>query len=261
MIASDYTRGDPMAILYVASEASELKPFAAYLTGLRKLNWPLDYAFEGVLEGKRVMLAANGAGPRLSAQAVEVAQRAVLVAELSSSRLEAVVSVGYCGALDPSLSEGEIVVAEAVLDAATGVTEGCSLPHFEVRARTGLVVSQDKVVNKASEKLQLRSSGAIAVEMEAAGVFARCRKAELPFFCIKAVTDLAGESFPVDFNAMRTTEGRLSRGKIGSYVITHPAALPGLLRLRSRAENAAKALGEFLVSCRIQVESGISAPE
>jgi hypothetical protein len=83
-----------MAILYVASEASELRPFAAMLTGLRKLNWPIDYAFEGILEGRRILLAANGAGPRLAARAAEVAIRAVMVAELSSSRLEAVVSAG-----------------------------------------------------------------------------------------------------------------------------------------------------------------------
>ncbi|MBV9158194.1 MAG: hypothetical protein JO097_18155, partial [Acidobacteriaceae bacterium] len=74
-----------MAILYVASESSELRPFAALLTGLRKLNWPIDYAFEGIWEGRRIMLAANGAGPQLAAQAVEVAIRAVTAAELSSS--------------------------------------------------------------------------------------------------------------------------------------------------------------------------------
>ena len=86
-----------MAILFVAAEADELKPFAKRLTGLRKLNWPLRYAFEGILQGRRIMLAAQGAGPKLAAQAVEVAIRAVTAAELSASRLEAVVSVGYCG--------------------------------------------------------------------------------------------------------------------------------------------------------------------
>ncbi len=66
-----------MAILFVAAEAMELKPFANSLTALRKLKWPIDYAYEGILEGKRIMLAANGAGPKLAAQAVEVALRAV----------------------------------------------------------------------------------------------------------------------------------------------------------------------------------------
>src|SRR5208282_1046036 len=104
-----------MAILFVAAESFELKPFAAYLTGCRSMNWPLDYAEEAVLDGQRAILVANGAGPRLASQAVEVALRAVLVAELSSSKLEAIVSVGVCGALDPALRVNQIVVAERVI--------------------------------------------------------------------------------------------------------------------------------------------------
>jgi nucleoside phosphorylase len=105
-----------MAILYVASEAVELEPMAKLLTGLRKLKWPLAYAWEGVWEGRRILLAANGAGSKLAARAVEVAIRAITSAELSSSALDAVVSTGFCGALDPALAAGQIVVASEVLD-------------------------------------------------------------------------------------------------------------------------------------------------
>src|ERR1700745_3767115 len=99
-----------MAFLYVAAEASELQPFTELLTGVRKLKWPVDYAYEGIWEGRRMLLAANGAGPKLAADVVEVAIRAGMVAELSSSRLEAVISTGYCGALSPDLCESQIVV-------------------------------------------------------------------------------------------------------------------------------------------------------
>ena len=81
-----------MALLFVAAEAAELKPFANLLTGLRKLKWPMAYAYEGILDGRRILLAANGAGPKLAAHVVEVAVRAAMVAELSSSRLEAVIT-------------------------------------------------------------------------------------------------------------------------------------------------------------------------
>ena len=87
-----------MAILFVAADAAELQPFERYLINARKLKWPLDYAYEGILEGRRILLAANGAGPKLVAQAIEVAKRAITAAELSSSKLEAIVSVGFCGA-------------------------------------------------------------------------------------------------------------------------------------------------------------------
>ena len=90
-----------MAILYVASEAAELQPLARMLTGLRKLKWPIDYAWEGIWDSRRILLAANGAGPKLASHVVEIALRAAMAAELSSSKLEAVVSTGFCGALDP----------------------------------------------------------------------------------------------------------------------------------------------------------------
>src|SRR4051812_42842206 len=86
-----------MAILFVAADPAELKPFEKYLINARKLKWPIDYAYEGIVEGRRMLLAANGAGPKLVAQAIEVASRAIRAAELSSSRLEAIVSVGFCG--------------------------------------------------------------------------------------------------------------------------------------------------------------------
>jgi hypothetical protein len=105
------------------------------------------------------------------------------------------------------------------------------------------------------------SSGALAVEMEAAGVLARTKRAELPFYCIKVVSDRADEGFGFDLNGLRTIEGRISRGKIGIHALSHPSVLPELFRLKRRSERAAKALGEFLVSCRIKPEQGSSLAE
>lgn len=247
-----------MAILFVAAESFELKPFAAYLTGCRSLNWPLDYAEEGVLEGQRAILVANGAGPKLASQAAEVALRAVMVAELSSSKLEAIVSVGICGALDPGLRLNEVVVADRVLAADSQDSFDCQKPSGESTAVTGVVLSIDRVAWTVAEKAALRAQGADAVEMEAAGVAAKARLADVPFFCVKVVSDQADEALPFDMNQMRTREGRFARGRIGSYALTHPNALAGLLRLKRRADDAAQALGEFLVRCRIEPER---APE
>jgi adenosylhomocysteine nucleosidase len=245
-----------MAILYVAAEALELKPFAERLEGLKKLKWPLDYAFEGILNGERVMLAANGAGPKLAALAVEVAIRAVAVADLSASRLEAVISTGFCGGIDPLLRPQQIVIGTAIIDRNNGEKWDCTpLPDVTDRALTqGEVVSQDRIAVTAAQKRDLAASGAIAVEMEALGVAIRTKRAGLPFFCIKVVSDAAEESFGFDLNEMRTSEGRIARGRIVSYVLKHPMVLPELLRLKRRGEDAAKALGDFLVGCRVKPE-------
>ncbi len=242
-----------MALLFVASEADELKPFAQSLTGLRKLSWPLAYAYEGILGGQRIMLVAHGAGPKLAAQAVEIAIRAVSAADLSSSVLEGVFSVGYCGALQSNLRENDIVVPETVLDGSTGEQYSCMPVRAERSFTSGRLISQDRIFNTASEKGALGASGSVAVDMEAGGVAARSKRGGLPFGCIKVVSDRADESFPFDLNMMRSAGGRIARGKIVAYVAARPVLIPGLLRLRRRARDAAEALGEFLVSCRIDL--------
>lgn len=250
-----------MAILYVAAEATELEPFAERLTGLRKLKWPIDYAYEGIWEGRRIMLAANGAGPRLASHAVEIAIRAVTAAELSASKLEMIVSTGFCGALDPGLRESQIVVAREVRDARTQETFVASgLADEGSGAISGLIVTQDRVAQNPAEKQALHTSGAIAVDMEAAAVAGRAKRAGLPFACIKVVSDRADESFGLDLNRMRSPEGRIRRGKISYYALTHPGVIPELLRLKRRTEVASKALGEFLVNSRINSEPSSPIP-
>lgn len=241
-----------MAILYVASEAAELEPMAGLLTGVRKLKWPLAYAYEGLWEGRRMLLAANGAGPKLATRAVEIAIRAITSADLSSSALEAVVSTGFCGALDPALREFQIVLAGQVLDWTNKERYDCVQITDGTAAVPGLLVSQDRIAIDAEEKRRLRdSSGALAVEMEAAGVATRVKRAGLPFCCIKVVLDRADESFAIDWNRMRNKEGRIARGKIMIHALARPNLLPELFRLKRRSEEAARVLGEFLVSCRI----------
>lgn len=249
-----------MAILYVASEAMELEPLAQLLTGLRKLKWPIAYAFEGIWEGRRVMLAANGAGPRLAVRAVETAIRAVSAAELSASRLEAVVSTGFCGALDSNLKENEMVVGTEVLDLAINERYICAPVVSDSNFTSGIVVTQDRIANTAAEKTSLAPCGAIAVDMESAAVAAHSKRANLPFACIKVVSDRADESFDWDLNNMRARDGRIARGKIGIYALTHPNKIAGLLRLRRRAGGAAKVLGEFLVSCRVSPVPNSAGP-
>jgi nucleoside phosphorylase len=249
-----------MAILYVASEALELEPLAKLLTGLRKLKWPVDYAFEGIWEGRRVMLAANGAGPKLAVRAVETAIRAVSAAELSASKLEAVVATGLCGGLEPSLRENDIVIATEVLNQQTGERFISSQVIADRRFKPGVVITQDRIATTAAEKAELAKTGAVAVDMEAAAIAAHARRAKISFACIKVVSDRADETLVVDFNGMRDAEGRIARGKISLYGLTHPLKMPGLLRLKRRADDAARTLGDFLVSCRISPASEETGP-
>jgi nucleoside phosphorylase len=116
---------------------------------------------------------------------------------------------------------------------------------------SGVVCSIDRVAQTAEEKRRLRAGGAMVVEMEAAGVAARAEVRGLPFYCIRAVTDLAGETMANDFNAALRADGYFDTMVILRETLRRPLArLPELCRLRQRSVRAARVLGDFIADCR-----------
>jgi adenosylhomocysteine nucleosidase len=158
--------------------------------------------------------------------------------------LDAVVSVGLCGALHPKLKVGDIVLASEVNG------KPAAIPRTRSVFQLGPLVSVDRVVGTALEKRQFAASGAIAVEMEAAAVMARAAAISVPFYCIRAVSDTADETFTLDFNGTRRSDGRFSVPRILFQALRNPmTGLPELMRLRRNSVLAARALGDFVGNC------------
>jgi len=209
---------------------------------LENPRWPVGWARRGEWDGRRVVMVADGMGGARASGAVDVA--------LASEAVDTVVSVGFCGALDPSLQTGDIFVADQVQ--ADGRVFPARMPRTNRRFSSGSIVSMDHVVITAAEKRELRARGAAAVEMEAGGVAARATARGLPFYCIRSVTDTADESFQFDFNSALRPDGSLDTWRVLRSASARPVSLlPELLRLRKRGQIAAQALGEFIVDCRL----------
>lgn len=166
--------------------------------------------------------------------------RLVLEALADKRAVDGIVSVGFCGALDPRLEIGDIVVSGDQIQS--------SRPFFR-----GEILSSHRVAVTAAEKRLLREqTGAIAVEMESAAVESKAREWGVPFRCIKVVSDTAREDMPLDFNQYRDAAGHFSRGRIARAAMLRPFKLiPGLLRLERNCREAAKKLGEFLADCQL----------
>ena len=210
-----------MKLLFVASDRMEF----------RHLRRPAD----------DIRTVANGAGAHRAASGIDNALRAF--------RPEAIVSMGFCGALDPSLAIGDIVVGTTVFGGDRAFP--AEPPVTSASHRRGPVRTADHVVGTAEEKRRLHATGAIAVEMEAAGVAQRAQKLGVPFFCIKSVTDLADETMANDFNVVLRSDGRFDTMKVLLQGLRHPwVRLPELFRLQRRCALAARSLGEFIADCR-----------
>ena len=186
-------------------------------------------------------LIANGAGVGRSGPAAD--------AGIEAFRPDAVVSTGFCGALIPELTTADIIVATEV------VTRDARYPAVPVQSdwphRRGVVRTECRVIRTAEERGALRAAGADVVEMEASAVAECARRHSLPFYCVKAVTDLAGETMANDFNRALREDGHFDTIIILKGTLRHPfARMPELLRLRSRCIRAARALGDFFADCR-----------
>ncbi len=93
-------------LLIVAADAREFAGLRRRCRRETRLKWPLRFARAAELNGRRVVLVANGEGAALAGEACEVAW--------NKQRAEAILSTGFCGALDPALGAGEVLVASRV---------------------------------------------------------------------------------------------------------------------------------------------------
>jgi adenosylhomocysteine nucleosidase len=224
-------------LVFVAAERRELEGLLVHVDEVARPNWPLEFARRGRLNGVLVVMVANGPGPKLARAAVDAAKE--------NESMDGLISTGFCGGLNPALRACDIFVATEIVGVAAALTPSSSRPF-----QAGKLMSMDRVVTSAAEKAEL-SKNADAVEMEAAAVAQRAREWGVPFYSIRVVTDTSEEDFPLDFNRMRSGDGRFSRSKIIAAALRSPAkVVPELIKLNKRTKRAARALGEFLADAR-----------
>ncbi|HEX3691904.1 MAG TPA: hypothetical protein VHU13_01055 [Solirubrobacteraceae bacterium] len=148
---------------------------------------------------------ANTDGEPLTVQATGMGgpSAAIVLHELIQLGVRRAIRVGTCGALDPTLALGELVVAsEAIAADGTSVALGAderAHPHPELLervaaaapgARRGPIASTDVFYEAGSERGERwRRQGAIAVEMETAALFTVGVRAGIELACLLAVSD------------------------------------------------------------------------
>jgi uridine phosphorylase len=224
-------------LLFLAADPREFAGLLPHWTSIAPKTLAVHWARTAMWRGRPVMAIANGAG----------ADRA-FVAVLLAHEISGVCNIGFCGALDPKLQIGDIVVA-------TGVDDGTEVhPAADPRgpaATSGIVATVSRIASTAEEKRALREKGATIVEMEAAGAAKGAQDLGVPFYCVRAVSDLANETFANDFNAALGGDGRFSLFRLVTGALSSPSTRFGeLIELQKRTTLASKKLGDFLVNCK-----------
>lgn len=237
---------DARPVVIVAADAREFGGLLSHCDQQKALGWPLDYVLEANLRGQQFILVANGPGPHLARQAIREV--------IGRRECKGVLSVGFCGGLEPGLAVGDLLVPEQIVDGQVRRTYQPQRWRGLRRTAEGTLLSVDRVIQSAGERRRLWEQGFTAVEMEAAAVAQVAEEAGIPFYCARVVTDAGAETFVLNFNEARSSDGRFSVPRLLWQSVRSPAAaFPELLRLEQRSRLAAKKLGEFLADCAVHL--------
>jgi nucleoside phosphorylase len=224
-------------IVFIAAEPRECAPWVAKWNGVEKLPLNSHWARRGEWRGNPMIAIANGAGAqRAYHAALQIPQPAQLW------------NIGFGGATNPELRVGDIFVADRISSDEQAFP--CRRPRASFPFRSGEVRTIAHIARTAQEKSDHYRSGASVIEMEAAGIARAASEKNAPFYCVRAVSDLASETFVNDFSAALRPDGRFSAARLAFGAILRPRGrFAELLRLWKRTDIAAKNLGEFLAHC------------
>lgn len=151
-----------------------------------------------------------------------------------------VFTCGFAGALISDLAIGQVIY------------ETADAPLREKLELAGVkaarMVCADRIAVTVADKSALRkSTGADAVEMESGAIQALCRERGIRCATVRAISDLASEDLPLDFNRLSRKDRSLDYTKLALEVIKRPGKISGLRRLQQHARLAAEKLADVLV--------------
>jgi nucleoside phosphorylase len=170
-------------------------------------------------------------------------------------RPRAILCAGFAGALDSTRSVGDIVLATDVVDDDSNcwrTTWPEELPAGEWRPalhRARLHTAQ-RLIGDSKQKASLgQRHSAMAVDMESAVVARLCSQGDVPFGCIRAISDDSRTSLAPQLVSL-LSGARVSPLRLACAILRSPGLAIELSRLarqtRYAAEQLAKALGELL---------------
>jgi len=191
-----------------------------------------------------VVLARTGGG-RTSA---ETGMRMLIERE----RVGRVAIIGFSGGVSPGLKPGSLLVATRIVDRGHPAPQPDPDWSGRISRRCGVreatVVTVERILSTARGKKELWSrlpqDRPVAADLETAAMATVAASRGVPFVVIRAVSDPAEESLPLDFNECLDPTGRISRVRVVARAARDPRLIGPLWRLRGRARTCSRRLAD-----------------
>ncbi len=196
----------------------------------------------GILDSRPVTVLETGVGIEASARAV--------ADMLLVRKPQWVISVGFAGGLDAVAKQGDLVMADTIVDT-TGqqLKVGLKMSTEAMPGvHSGRLLTVDKLINDPEEKQSLgQEHNAIACDMETMAVAQECREHETRFLSVRIISDSAGQQLPahlVTLVEQKTLSSQL--GAAAAAVFRKPSAVKEMWQLRENALRLSDRLAQFL---------------
>lgn len=203
-------------------------------------------AFHSYTGGHDVMLLESGMGFDNAARAAE--------AVIREGRPDLLISVGFCGGIDPELQTGDVVVArQVVIVSGNGLEEvpvlfSATGPTFVARqagARVfgGTFASTPVIMSKTRLAVMLPAgSPAPVVEMESAAIAIIAVENRIPLLAVRAVSDPVDEELGFSLDEFCDDRMRIRPHRVLLTILRKPRIIPQLIRLARNSRVAAHRL-------------------
>ena len=197
----------------------------------------------GQMAGRRLALFESGAGQQRAAAATE--------ALIETHRPDWVISAGFAGGLVPLLKRHDIVMADAVVNAAgqrLAIDLKVDPDALPPNVHVGHILSVEQIARLPSEKRSLgQKHNALAVDLESFAVAETCRRRGVRFLGVRIISDTMDEKLPEDIQHLtdQTTAASRLGAALGS-VARRPSSLKDMLQLKENALVGSDRLAHFL---------------
>jgi nucleoside phosphorylase len=245
-----------MSLIYIfAASAMEGAP-------VHKIAVPSSSSLPSRCGPNDLVLVTGGMGPKNARSKAEAA--------FATGKPDAVLVIGLCGGLTPSLPEGRVVAyTECQSTEATNSPLHCSyiitdlivelLKSSSITCDRVVGITSSRIATTRDERSALARDGATVVDMESYSIVKAATNAGTPVVVLRVVGDSIDQELP-DFNRALNDSGALDGRKAFKVALGSPLRTARLLAASRRAMQRISGALEIVLKAGCFLQSKSSAP-